>query len=90
MPDPFQCTLDRSQAIPTYDCEAVTTVDSPRGLAMIALSFWTGLFTAYVLCTTGGVRVTMEPLATLAAMSPWASTKPHIAEELQRTTAQAR
>jgi len=28
----------------------MTTVDSPRGLLMICLSFWTGLFTAYFLC----------------------------------------
>lgn len=68
----------------------MTSVDSPRGLLMIALSFWTGIFAAYVLCTTGRVRVTLEPLATFAAMSPWASTMPQVAEELQRTTAQAR
>lgn len=167
MPDSFKCTLDRSQAIPTYDCkpveisstptnqsvdanrslppeeeppprvavqslvksatpgpvamppasvrsqerraqrpsrrgllslrrwhaeavarqspavrhsgvEAVTTVSSPRGLLMIGLSFWTGLFTAYVLCATGRINVTLEPFATLAAISPWSLSRPRV------------
>jgi len=29
MPDPIQCTLDRSQAIPTYDCEPVEISSTP-------------------------------------------------------------
>lgn len=98
MPDPFQCTLDRSQQC-TLDRsqrgEAVTTASSARGLLMIGLSFLTGLLTAYVLCTTGRVRVTVEPFATIAAMSPWASTKPSspatkVAETQHRTAAKAR
>lgn len=73
----------------------MTTASSPRGLLMIGLSFLTGLFTAYVLCTTGRVRVTVEPFATIAAMSPWASTgprptKPLVAEGQPRTAAEAR
>lgn len=33
MPDPIQCTLDRSQAIPTFDCEPVELSSSLRAEA---------------------------------------------------------
>lgn len=41
----------------------MTTVGSPRGLLMIGLSFWTGLLTAYFLCATGRVNVTLQPFS---------------------------
>jgi hypothetical protein len=30
MPDPIQCTLDRSQAVPTFDCEPVEISSNRR------------------------------------------------------------
>lgn len=35
MPDPFQCTLDRSQAIPTFDCEPVEVKATPTNQSSV-------------------------------------------------------
>lgn len=51
----------------------MTTVDSPRGLVMIGLSFWAGLFTAYFLCATGRAYVTYQPFSVTVTPFPKAS-----------------